>query len=166
MAVEHPAKVDAFVDVRGEANDLRIRSEALPHGENASEQQRGVYGGDFAVPAAFAAAGIEPVIKPAALLKGARGEEAQRVTSPFNSLGALNPVAIRGDAKRSQTKAGGGDARYVLMVLVQRRAVHARAVGHEACVWVGLFPEIAEGALLKVGDESVVGACGSTEKGN
>ena len=99
MAVEHPAKVDAFVNVRSEPNDLRVGSKALPRGEHTREEQSGVDRRDFAVPAAFASAGVEPVIEPAALLKGARVEEAQRVASTLESVGALDPVAIRGDAE-------------------------------------------------------------------
>jgi hypothetical protein len=42
VTVEHPAKVDAFVDSRGEPHDLRVGGEALPGGEHTCEQQRGV----------------------------------------------------------------------------------------------------------------------------
>src|SRR5690349_22844642 len=47
------------------------------------------------------------------------------------------------------------------MVLIERRPIHARAIGYEACVWIGLFPKVTEGALLEVVNESVVGACRS-----
>ena len=118
MAVEHPAKVDAFVNVCCEPNDLRVGREALTDSEHAGEQQRRVDGRDFAVPTAFAGAGVEPVIEPAALLKCTRVEKAQRIAGPLNCFCAWNPVAIRGDAERSQTETGCGDARDVLMVLV------------------------------------------------
>ena len=37
IAVQHPGKVDAVVDVCRKANDLGVRSEALADGENAGE---------------------------------------------------------------------------------------------------------------------------------
>ena len=40
MAVEHPAKVNAMVDLRSEPDDFRIAGEALLYGENTAEQQR------------------------------------------------------------------------------------------------------------------------------
>ena len=42
MSVEHPAEVDAFVDVGSEPNDLGVRREALANSQNACEQQRGI----------------------------------------------------------------------------------------------------------------------------
>lgn len=38
VTVEHPAEVDAFVDLRGEANDLCVGREALSNGQNPGEQ--------------------------------------------------------------------------------------------------------------------------------
>jgi hypothetical protein len=48
------------------------------------------------------------------------------------------------------------------MIFVQRGCVHARAIGNEAGVWIRLFPEVTEGTLLEVVDESIVGACRDT----
>jgi len=44
MAVEHPAKVHAVVDIRGESRDLSIAGEALLYCEDSGQQQRCVDG--------------------------------------------------------------------------------------------------------------------------
>jgi hypothetical protein len=51
------------------------------------------------------------------------------------------------------------------MTFRQRRTVHAGAIGHQSCICIGLFPEVTEGTLLKIVDETVGGACcGTGEK--
>lgn len=52
------------------------------------------------------------------------------------------------------------------MTVRQRRAVHVRAIRHEARNWIRLFPKITEGALLEIIDESVSGACRDTGEEN
>jgi hypothetical protein len=101
------------------------------------------------------------VIEPATLLKGARLEEPQRIARAFQCLTSFNPVAIRGDAESSQTKTGSGDAGYVAVTIRQGLVVHPRTIGHESCVWIGLFPEVPEGALLEIIYESVCGVRGN-----
>jgi hypothetical protein len=92
------------------------------------------------------------------LLKSASVEEAQGVARALKSLISLNPVAIGRDAKRGQTKTSSRDARYVAMAVGQRCAVRARTIRYESGFWIGLFPEIAEGALLEVVDEGLLRA--------
>lgn len=99
MAVEHPAEVNAVVNPVREANDFRIAGEALLYSENTAEQQRRVDRGDLAVPAPVACFCVEPVVEPAALMKGSRIEKAQRDASAFDRLAAWNPIPISGDAE-------------------------------------------------------------------
>jgi hypothetical protein len=41
------------------------------------------------------------------------------------------------------------------MICVERRAVHARAIGDESCLWIGLFPEVTKRALLEIVNEGL-----------
>ena len=102
------------------------------------------------------------MIEPATLMKGARIEKAQRSTCSLNRLTARNPVAIRCDAKSCQTKTSRRDACHVSMAFRQRYTVHSCAIGHQSCIWIRLFPEVTERALLKVIDKCVGRACRST----
>jgi hypothetical protein len=71
MTVEHPAKVDAAIYPAGESAYLPIVTKTLSDCKDSGEQQRGINRRDFAVPASLAGFRVEPVIKPATLLKRA-----------------------------------------------------------------------------------------------
>src|SRR5678816_1927460 len=75
VAVEHPAKVDTVINASGALDDFSIVAKALTHGKDAGQQQCRVNRRDFAVPASLAGLRVEPMIKPAALIKGARVKE-------------------------------------------------------------------------------------------
>ncbi|HYV83685.1 MAG TPA: hypothetical protein VE931_09235, partial [Pyrinomonadaceae bacterium] len=60
---------------------------------------------------------------------------------------------IGGDTKRRQTKTCGRNTRHILVRCIERRAVHPRTIGDEACLWIGLFPEIVKRALLQIINE-------------
>src|SRR6185503_1244897 len=101
MAVEHPAKIDAPVDPICEPDDFHILTKALPDRKNARNQQRCVDRRDFAVPTTLTGFRIQPVIEPAALMKGPRIKESKRVACALECLLLLNPVATDCDAEPS-----------------------------------------------------------------
>src|SRR5688572_14110344 len=120
IAVQHPAKVDSLVDLRGEPGDFRIVRKALAYCENSAEQKRGVNRGNLAVPATFAGSCIDPVVKPATLMKRAVGEVAQCHPRAFPRQSGVDPTAFGGDAKSREAEASGRNAANVLVVFVQR----------------------------------------------
>ena len=100
MAVEHPAKVDAVVNASGALHDFAIVAKTLAYGEDACEQKRRIDRRDFTIPASLASLCVQPVIKPAALMKSARVEEAERIACAFESFGFGDPASVSRDAER------------------------------------------------------------------
>jgi hypothetical protein len=96
------------------------------------------------------------MIEPAVLLEGFVCEEPERVTCPLLRLGVSDPIAIGCDREGGETKAGGGYAGYVEMVLIERCAVYAGSIANEAGIRVSFFPEVLKGATLEVFKEDFV----------
>ena len=90
------------------------------------------------------------MIESAVFLESFIREKPQRVTRAFARLSVIDPAALRANAECRQTKTGGGNAGNVAMILIQGRAVHSGAVGHQTCPRISLFPKIVEGAMLQV----------------
>ena len=95
------------------------------------------------------------MIKPAALLVGARVEEAQGVERAFPCLRFVDPVPISGNAERRQSKTGGRNAGDVLVTCRQRFSIHARPIGYESCVGISLLPEVLKRAALQIIEKRV-----------
>lgn len=159
MAVEHPAKIDSLIDLACESYNFPIVAKTLARGENARKQECGVDGGDFTVPSPFAGFRIHPVVKPTALLKRASIKESQCVTRALERLGFLDPFSFCRNTDCREAEPCGGNARDVLVTWRQGRTVHARAIRHETCLGIGLFPEVTKGAFLKISDERFVLSC-------
>src|SRR5258708_16915219 len=62
ITVQHPAKVDSFIDQRSQLVDFPIVAEVLTHRKHAAEEQCRIDRRDLAVPSALSAFNIEPVI--------------------------------------------------------------------------------------------------------
>src|SRR5205085_8905767 len=98
------------------------------------------------------------MIEPTVRLKRALGEEAERRTHTRARFGSLKPTVSGRDAQGRQPETCGGTAGDVIagLMFAGRRAVRVRAVEDETRLRVGLLPEVAEGALLKVYEEGFV----------
>src|SRR6185436_13117909 len=129
---EHPAKIDALVNLGGERSDLPVVAKILPGGQYSCEQQRRINRGDFALPAPFARLRIQPMIKPATLMEGPVRKKSQRVARARARGTAVDPTAFDREAKRRQTETSRGDAGDVAMILIQRRTVHSSTVRNES----------------------------------
>src|SRR5689334_1109248 len=101
------------------------------------------------------------MIEPAALLKSACIEEAQRVARALECLSSGNPISIESDAERSQTKTSSGDAGDIRVTLRQRRSIDTRAIRHEPCLRIGLLPEVTKRTLLKIVEKGCIGLRGN-----
>ncbi len=100
MAVQHPPKIDAPVDLVRQPRDFRVAGKTLPHREDARKQQRGVDRRDLAVPTSLPGLDIDPVIEPTALVKRPVGEEAQSISRALHRMRRFDPAPIDGDAER------------------------------------------------------------------
>jgi len=96
------------------------------------------------------------MIKPSVLIEGFVCKEPERVARSFLSLIAADPIAIAGDGKRGETKAGCGYAGYIAMVLIERRTIHAGAIGNQPGIRITFFPEVLKGTVLEVFKELLV----------
>src|SRR5262249_20846405 len=132
ISVQHPSEINALVDLCRQGNDLRVVGELRSHRQNAREQERSVYRRNLALPSTLAGIKVHPVIEPPVYILRAVQEEAERHSQPPPRLVAKNPMSIRGDAQRSETKSGGADARDVVtrVPVSDSRAVCVRAVQH------------------------------------
>src|SRR5205807_10050746 len=102
------------------------------------------------LPSSTAGLCIQPVIEPAMFLKGAVAEISKCVARALARLSRSDPAVLRRDAKSSQAEAGSGNAGNVLMVFIQRRAIHASAGRNQASLRISFVPEITKRALLEI----------------
>lgn len=107
VPIEHPAKIDAVVDLIGEPRDLSIL-EILARGQHSAEQQRSIDRRDLGVPYTLARVGIHEVIEPALLLERVVREVVECIQHALPEPLAIHPASVRGDAERRQPKSGGG----------------------------------------------------------
>jgi len=154
----HPRPFDAAVDRVREAADLGfvpgVLVEVRLGEQHAAEQQRGVDRRKLD-PVRIARAGleVEEVVVEAVIARHAFGaralrrafEETERRQRAVDGLLARDVAALDADAVRRQREADRGDARERLGVRI--------AVGHEAGVGIGRFPEVVERAALDVVEE-------------
>jgi hypothetical protein len=83
-------------------------------------------------------------------MKGPGAEISKCVARSLAGLSRSDPAALRSNAKCSQTKAGGRNAGYVMVVFIQRRAIHTGAVRNQARLRICFVPEIAKRTLLEI----------------
>ena len=83
-------------------------------------------------------------------MKGAGAEISKCVARALARLSFIDPAVLGGNAKCRQTKAGGGNAGYVTMVFIQRRAIHAGAVRNQARLRISFVPEVLKQTLLEI----------------
>lgn len=83
-------------------------------------------------------------------LNGPGAEISKCVARALAGLSRSDPAAFGSNAKGSQTKAGGGNARYVTVVFIQRGAIHAGTVRNQARLRISFVPEVAKRTLLEI----------------
>src|ERR1700752_3029527 len=124
-SIEHPGPVDALINFRGEILDFLI-SKVLPSGENATQENRRINGGEFALFPASTGFHMNEMKKEAVLVVQSVSEEAQSISNAFDDFGRLSVAAVVADAKAGQAESRGGDARHQVRVI----AVGESAIFH------------------------------------
>src|ERR1019366_1568336 len=81
VAVEHPLKIYATIDLIGEVANIGF-VKALLDSQNAAQKQRRIDRRDLAVPTPIPGRGIHPVIEPAVLILSAIGKKIECDTCP------------------------------------------------------------------------------------
>jgi hypothetical protein len=156
ISVEHPFEINSLVDSVGEINDFGIGAKILTRCQYPCQQEGGIDGGYFAIPSSLSGFRVQPMIEPSALLKSFLRKKAKCVTRSFHSLLRSYPLSLGGNAKSGQTKTCGRDTRNIAMTLSERRTIHSRAVGYQACLRIRLLPKVLKGTSLEVFNEDLV----------
>src|ERR1700732_489589 len=104
IAVQHPLEIDSIIDLFSEPGDIGILGKVPCRRECAAEKECRVHRRNLAIPLARAIRYLHPVIKPAMLMEGSRGEELQSGSNALSCLVAWNPAMLGPDADSSETE--------------------------------------------------------------
>src|SRR5215469_8886213 len=149
--IEHPRPIHALIDFCGEVLDFLI-GEILPRRENATQENRGIDGGKFALLPATAGFHVNEVEEESVFVVQIVGNETKLIPDALDDLGRLSVITSVADTKTGQPESGGGDTRHHPRII----AVGERAVFHLARLGTGFVPEEIETCALNLLEELLV----------
>jgi hypothetical protein len=156
IAVEHPGKIHAVVDLAGEFRNGGIVGKIFRGGQGARKQECCIDGRHFAVPFALAGGDIHPVKEPAMLLGGFGREEFQGGADTRSSLVARDPAVFGADTDCREPEAGGCEAGDVAAGAFGAASLGTGSIEHQAGGGIGFVPEIEDTTAFQVFEQSAV----------
>src|SRR6185436_7013086 len=96
------------------------------------------------------------MIEPAVCMESLVPKKAQCIAHTFMGLFGVDPFSLGSNAKSGQTKTCSRYTRHVAMILVQWRTIHARPIGHQASLRIGLLQKVLKGTPLQLFKKSFI----------
>jgi hypothetical protein len=141
----------AIEDFESQIVNLLV-AKVLPAGQYPAQQDGRIDGGDLRIPDALTGVLVREVEEKASMIRHGLPEKSQRGHRSIFCVRIRNVAALLSDTKRSQPKAGRGDAGHNPFV----RLPYVAAIFDQAGLRIALLPEVLEVRFLQVFQELVV----------